>query len=252
MKTIRGMALVGMVAVLAACSGQGATSAPAATATAAPSQPSGLTELPVIAEGNPQPLAAGSYVTGNTGFFPGLQITIPAGWKAGETDSGEISLRPDAAPDDVLLLWTNVVATVTNNRDGKVGQPLEGVGSSAKDLVTWLTTTSDFAVIEQPAPLTIGQGITGTVLTVGVSDTANFAEPDCPDNPKCASIFTDPNHWGPGFYAIGGAEVARIFVSPTVDPHTFLVVLDAPDATKLPALESLAAPILASLKLPAF
>jgi hypothetical protein len=31
------------------------------------------------------------------------------------------------------------------------------------------------------------------------SDKANFAWDDCPDNPRRAAIFIDPNHWGSNF-----------------------------------------------------
>jgi hypothetical protein len=181
-------------------------------------------------------------------------LTVPAGWSATEADSGEIALHPADRPDDAILLWKDMVAVVTNNRSGKVGQPLKGVGSTADALVRWLTSTSDFAVLVKPKTVTVGDGVKGKQLTVTTSDSADFGWDDCPVNPHCVAIFTDPNHWGKNFYAIGGAEVSRIFVTTVHYPdgdHTFFVTLNAANARDLAALAREAQPIINSLWLPA-
>ena len=146
-----------------------------------------------------------------------------------------------------------MAAVVTNNRSHTVGQVLPGVGRTAAALLTWLTTMKDFAILAKPSDVTLGGGIKGTQLTLGVSNTADFAWDDCPANPRCAAILTDPDHWGKNFFAIGGDEVARLFIAtvsyPTGD-HTFLVTLDAPNRDELAHLAAGAAPIIDSLQLP--
>ncbi|MEO5705248.1 MAG: hypothetical protein ABIZ52_04550 [Candidatus Limnocylindrales bacterium] len=70
----------------------------------------------------------------------------------------------------------------------------------------------DFTVREQPEPTTIA-GKSGTVLAVGVSETADYGDPGCPSNPRCGDILKDPAHWGPNFFGIGGDESLRLFVT---------------------------------------
>ena len=206
-------------------------------------------------EGPPRAISPGTYITTKPdGFLPGLTLTIPAGWSATEADSGEIALHPADRPDDAILLWKDVVAVVTNNRSGKVGKPLKGVGSTADALVKWLTSTSDFAILAKPKTVTVGDGVKGKQLTVTTSGSADFAWDDCPYNPHCAAIFTNPGHWGSNFYAIGGDEVSRIFVTTLHFPegdHTFFVTLNAVSASDLAAFVSEAQPIIDSLRLPA-
>ena len=59
-----------------------------------------------------------------------------------------------------------MVPVVTNNRSGKVGQPLKGVGTTADALVKWLTSTSDFAIVDKPKTATVGDGVKGKQLTL--------------------------------------------------------------------------------------
>jgi hypothetical protein len=164
-----------------------------------------------------------------------------------------MGLHPADRPNDAILLWKDMAAVVTNNRSQSVGQVLPGVGRTAAALVKWLTTTKDFAIVAKPRDVTIGAGIRGTQLTLRTSSTADYAWDDCPDNPHCAAILTDPAHWGGNNFAIGGAEAARIFVAtvsyPTGD-HTFFVTLDAPNLDELARLASEAKPIMDSLQLP--
>jgi hypothetical protein len=218
-----------------------------------PSANVGPAILPVYPDGLPRPVDAGAYTTGYDGFFPGLAVTIPSRWSATETDDGELALHPDDRRYDALLLWRDMSAVVTNNRTGTVGQPLTNVGMSATAIMKWLTTTSDFAILNEAKSVTIGNGIKGVQLTLTTSNTANFDFTDCPDSPHCVAIFTDAGHWGGNFYAIGGAEVSQIFVAALEFPsgnHTFYVVLDAKDSVDLAQFASEAQPIIDSLVLP--
>jgi hypothetical protein len=241
--------------VLAGCGTGNDTTAPstAPSSSVAERSPTVGTELPVYHEGAARPIPAGTYVTGSDGFFPGLELTIPSGWTASETDSGEIALHPGDRPDDALLLAKDLAAVVTHNRDQKVGQVRDDVGVTAKELLDWLSTTSDFSILSKPARVTAGSSITGTQLTLAVSETANFAWDDCPDNPRCAAIFTDPRHWGSNFYAIGGDQVARIFIATVNYPdgdHTLFITLDSPNRDELARFATAAEPIIQSLQLP--
>jgi hypothetical protein len=154
-----------------------AATATTSTTTSSPSEaPSGPAELPVLHEGASRAISPGTYVTTKPdGFFPGLTLTIPAGWSATEADSGELALHPADRPDDAILLWKDMVAVVTNNRSGKAGQPLKGVGSTADALVKWLTSTSDFAILAKPKTVTVGDGVKGKQLTVTTSNSANLS-----------------------------------------------------------------------------
>lgn len=210
--------------------------------------------LPIYNEGAPRPVPAGDYATAAPyGFFPGLKLTIPTGWTVTENDGGELGLHPASQPENALLLWKDMAAVVTNNRGQKVGQVRDDVGRTAKDLIRWLTTTSDFSILAKPAEVTVHSSLTGKQLTLGVSRTANFGWDDCPDNPRCAAIFTDPQHWGSNFYAIGGAEVSRIFIATIRYPegdHTFFITLDSPTKEALAAFDTEAQPLVQSLQLP--
>jgi hypothetical protein len=258
LRRLRSIALGLCVTILAGCAA--GSIAPSATtlsmspAVSASPSAAGPPEFPAYHSASSHPLPAGTYITGSTGFFPGLGLTIPDGWTVNESDAGEISLHPLNRPNDSLLLWKDMAAVVTNDREQTVGQLRDDIGRTTDELLDWLTTTTDFMVLAQPAKVTVGDSINGTQLTLGVSATADFANVECPDNPKCAAILTDPTHWENDFYAIGGDEVARIFIATVTFPdgdHTFFVTLDALNQEKLVALAADAEPIIQSLRLPA-
>jgi len=254
-----GVVLCLPVLILAACGGSsggpstGSPSSPEAGPSGREPSAAALPELPTYHEGDARPLQPGRFVTAGAGFFPGLELTIPPGWTTTEADSGEIGLHPAADPDSGLFLWKDMRAVVTHNRHHTVGEVRKDVGPGAEQLLDFLTRTSDFSVVSAPAATTVGDSIRGTQLTLNVSRTANFAWNDCPDNPRCAAILTDPKHWGGNFFAIGGDETARIFVA-TVHyrdgDHTLFVTLDAPDRPQLAKLASEAQPIIDSVRLP--
>jgi hypothetical protein len=226
---------------------------PTATASASGSE-SGLPALPTYNSNEAHHVPAGKYVTGDAGFFPGFVLKIPEGWTLNESTEGEIKLHPDDRSDAVIYFWKDLAPVVTNNRDGTVGQVLEDGGRSRDDVLRWLTTTSDFEVVEGPKQVSVGASIQGTLLVLRASDTANFGDDGCPDNPRCAAIFTDPRHFVDDFYAIGGDELARIFIASAhylQGDHTLFVVLDAPNHKALDKLAVDAQPILNSLRLPA-
>ncbi len=217
-----------------------------------PSTPS-TQPLTTYHEGPPRPVAPARYVTGVGGFLPGLEVTIPAGWTTTEADAGEIGLHPTSNPDSGLFLWKDMRAVITHNRHFRAGRVDAHIGPTAQQLLDWLTHTPDFTVVSAPTPTTVGASVPGTQLTLVVSSTANFGWDDCPDNPRCAAILTDPKHWGGNFFAIGGDETARIFIATLHYPegaHTLFITLDAPDQHQLATLAAAAQPIIDSLRLP--
>ncbi|MEO6351073.1 MAG: hypothetical protein ABIP53_10525 [Candidatus Limnocylindrales bacterium] len=219
--------------------------------------------FPVVYDNEPaKVIAPGSYFTDADGFFPGLRLTVnavPGGWTSFENDSGELHLVGD--PDrGTLLLWKDMVAVVTNHRGEDGGQPLAGVGSDREAIVTWLTTLSDVEILDGPEDITVGHGITGTQLTLRTSDTANFGWDDCPENPRCVELLTDPLHWRSNVtvkyqpFTILGEQTLRIFVAtiPFDDgpDHTLYVTLVVPKASDLDAFTEAAQPIIDSLTAP--
>ncbi|MEO8572124.1 MAG: hypothetical protein ABI553_10550 [Chloroflexota bacterium] len=191
-------------------------------------------------------------MTGAGGFFPGLAIQVPAGWDVAENSTGELALSRDDRPGNKLLLWKDIRAVVSNHRSAPEGTLLKEVAGTPDAILGWLTTNPDFAVIEQPMPATIA-GMSGTVLTVGVSKSADFGEPDCPSNPRCADFFSDPAHWGTVPYGVGGAGPLRLFMTSLPYPagdHLFAVVWEGSSTTDLQAFATLTQPILDSIHVP--
>jgi len=215
--------------------------------------PSGPLRLIGCRDGQHCKVAPGSYFTGPAGFFPGLEITIPANWFLTEQDSGELSLHPNDHPGDALLLWKDVRVVATTRRSGPANEIVQEVARTPEAFVEWFTTSSDFTVIEDPTATTIA-GTSGTFLAVEVSKSADYGDPGCPSNPRCADFVTDPAHWGPNFFAVGGDEAVRLYVA-TIRygdfDHLFVVAWDTPSAAELQAFEGQVGDILDTIRLPA-
>jgi hypothetical protein len=225
---------------------------PSASATEASPVPGGLPELAECSHGEHCEVPAGSYVTGMGGFFPGLEITLPGGWAFGEQDAGEIVLRPSVDQYPVLSIAKNVRVVTTTRAMGPETEIVEDVAATPEAFVEWFVDSSDFTMIEQPTAASIA-GVTGTMFTLQVSETAAFGDPGCPWNPRCGDIFTDPAHWGPNVFSIGGEEAARMFVAsipyPGVD-HLLAISWITPSAADLPAFIDETQSIVDSIKLP--
>lgn len=212
----------------------------------------GPTELLTYGDGPPIPIESDTYVTALPwGFFPGLTLSVSDEWMLGENDAGEFRLHQKDHPDNILFIWKDMAAVVTNNREQNLGQRRFDIGTTAEELTTYLTTSDDFVLLTQPENVTVGT-VEGTQFTFQVSDTADFDEPDCPFNPKCADILTHPLYWE-GAWGIGGDETVRMFIATVSYPegdHTFFIVLDAPNQQDLAELAAAAEPVIQSLKLP--
>ena len=198
-------------------------------------------------------MPAGQHVLPSGTVLPGLGFTLDEGWDATENDEIEIHFVPPNNPADAVFLWRDIRAVKSTGP--KAGtQILGNVGPSAPALVSWITSNPDFHVTGRPLRVSIGQGIPATTLTVGVSSTARYGDPGCPDNPHCAAFFRGPS-WSPDlFYAIGGDEIVQMLFATVPFAHassTLVIALDAENPTDLIALQRAVRPFLDSLRLPA-
>jgi len=113
----------------------------------------------------------------------------------------------------------------------------------------------DSATLEDVAarPASVLTTIVVSPLAVGVSETADFGDADCPANPRCADILTDPAHWGTNMYGIGGDESLRLFMTTLPYPagdHLFAVGWQGDTAADMRAFGVLTQPILDSIRVP--
>ena len=183
--------------------------------------------------------------------MPGLQVTVPAGWSSHENTPGVLNLVPPGQPNDALSFSLDMTA-VKSSGAGHGTTILKNVGTTPGALVAWLTHDPDFLIVSKPASATVGQAIKMTSLIVGVSRSANYGDPGCPANPRCADLFTN-KYFGGDFFGISGDEQARLYlgtVKISESPHTFMVTLDAVNHADLQRLDNAAEPIVASVRLP--
>jgi hypothetical protein len=203
-------------------------------------------------DSSPCRLAAGRYRLGYSTVIEGLQLTLPRGWSSTENSGGELKLVPPGDPNEWLFIWLDLVAVKSTGRGA--GTILPRVGRTPTKVIRWLTHNPDFAVVSRPRRSSLVHGLRMTTLALGVSTSANFGDPECPSNPRCAALFKDPKYWGESdFYAIGAPEEVRLYLG-TVRfggaSHTLFVALDAKNHARLSRLTATARGIIASLRLP--
>jgi hypothetical protein len=228
----------------------GAALGTAASSSFSASQPPPLPSS--CSDNSPCRLAAGTYRMGFSTVMEGLRLTLPKGWSIAENSGGELKLVPPGRPNEWLFIWLDLVAVKSTGKGA--GRILPGVGRTPAKLIRWLTHNPDFTIVSRPSPSSLIHGVRMTTLALGVSISANFGDPGCPSNPRCAGFFKDPKYWGENdFYAIGAPEEVRLYLG-TVRfggaSHTLFVALDAENHHKLLRLYASARPILASLRLP--
>ena len=210
------------------------------------------TAIPLHADcssSSPCALTAGTWVTaGEYSFIPGLHITVPDGWESQEQNLGEFSLDPLDHPNDRIFLWKDVAA-ITSDGSARL---VPGVPRTPIGLTAYFRGDRDFVVSAQ-ATATIAGGIRTLTYVVGVSPSAKYTNHECPAYPHCADLLKDPAHWSSESYGIGAPEVVRLYLA-TIgsggDTHLLVIALDAPSAKELERLTKVAAPIIASIRLP--
>jgi len=182
----------------------------------------------------------GRYRLGVGSVLPGLRLTLPRGWGSRENDQGELNLIPHGLPEASLFVWVDLVA-VKSTGPGHGTTVLQNVGKTPAALVSWLTTNPDFLVVSPPRPTKIARRIHATTLTLGVSTSAEYGDPGCPYNPRCADFFTS-DLWGTNSYGIGGDEEVQLSLASIKrhgHRHTLFVGLDAGTGTNDNALVTL-------------
>jgi hypothetical protein len=256
------------------------SSAPTATPAATPVGPAaGVTYLLAGCDSTVarcQDMPAGTYETfGRFPFLPGLTLTLPAGWSAGEQDAGEFSLHQASDPDqaNAIFFWSDLVPWVG-------GSPRPDLGTSADEFADYLLTDERLTVDEgpirtfrmrEPDSLDVAGTVQARSLSVIVSDDAQ-TDPDlisgCPGQTQaCVNVFIDPDHW-PGPASLGrniDAPAAgcpcsqgwRLYIASIggeLDPHMLVVAVETVGRDPLAALsdwESQVEPIIASVLIPA-
>jgi hypothetical protein len=194
----------------------------------------------------------GTYRLGSGTVLRGLQLTLPRGWSSTENDQGELNLIPRGHPGDTLFVWIDMAA-VKSTGPGHGTTILSNVGRTPSALVSWLTTNPDFQVVSPPEATKIARRIPATTLTMGVSSSANYGDPGCPSNPRCADFFTRPVLWGSGFYGIGypgEVQLSLASIKRGTHKHTLIVALDAMSASDLITLREAVRPVVSSFRLP--
>ena len=233
------------------------TAAASASSTVVPASPRGPAQTwPITCSDSvPCDFEAGKYVLREATVVPGLRLSLPAGWSSSTSDYVEFNIHPTAHPDERLLMWLDMAA-VKSSGPGH-GAVLPDVGGSPTALVSWLTHNPDFEIVSPPTTVTVAKTMTMTVLDLAVSDSANYGDPECPANPRCADLFTRPDAWGPSAYGIGDGEI-RLYIGRLprgtgpgpLSGHTFIIDLDASGHDDLRRLVDEASPIIDSLRLP--
>lgn len=230
----------------------GSDDAPAGAGASSSSSPSAPSELPGgCSEDSHCDFEAGTYRLSDREVIPGMQLTLPAGWSSRENYQGELNLLSPDSDDDQVFFWIDMVA-VKSTGPGH-GTVLTDVGTSPDALVAWLTGNPDFEIVTPPGVATVGDTPV-TTLTAKASATADYGDPDCPANPRCADFFTNPHWWGTNSYGIAGDEEARFYLGTVAlndGPHTVVIALDSPDHERLGRLASAAQPIIDSVRFPA-
>lgn len=199
---------------------------------------------------SPCRLSAGTWeLTGRFSFILGLQVTLPDGWQSLEQDAGEFSLWPLDHPKDHLFMARDIAAVRSNGSMSLA----PGVPETEEGLIAYWRSDPNL-VVSQPEPATIGDGITATTYVISVSPTAKFEDPGCPAYPLCADLFTDPAHWEGGAYGIGAPTAVRLYfatIGSGSQEHLLVIGLEGEDEAAMTRLTRDAAPIIASIRLPA-
>ena len=224
---------------------------------------------------DPCALAAGTYVTEQGGFLPGLRFSVPAGWSSTSTSVGELELHPTDTPGKggaewpyrEVLLFSDAVLYDDGRRVSELGTPPES-------LVRILASNRRFTV--SPAVgHTIGSiaapGVKARrplpflTVTVAISPTATADAGDCPPEAVCVDLlrierfdnpYTLTRNFPDAMLPARGRLATRVSfasIGTPRHPRTLTIALSTyavDPEPELAALERQAAPILDSLVVP--
>ena len=209
------------------------TSSPAPSASPAPSPPG-----PV--------LPAGAFRTAS--LRPGLTATLPAGWTLSVDDSDFLVLvRPGAAffrqPDGLIAFdGVNVYARPRAGQPDGALAPVDGVGSSAKDLATWLSKRPQLTATTPVADTLAGRPAYRLDFQLS---------PDAGDlcGIPCANLLNSTDNPQTS-YAMGieASWKVRAWLLDAPDGSTVMVTIEAPEGTGFDATVAESTPVVASLR----
>ena len=186
----------------------------------------------------PGALDVGTYTTE---YFPAeLSLAVPEGWSSKEDSTGEFALAHTGSGDADLLFWQDVDPVAFD------GTPIDPVGPTAADLITWLKSNESLDVTEVGTAKV--SGLTATVVDLEVAAGARNGDPNCPSK-ACVDLLSYPlwtERWG-----IAMGMGVRLWAIDRPYGNRLVIVAQTNDAASLPSFLKVAEPVLASVKLAA-
>jgi hypothetical protein len=244
------VALVVGTAALGAIAGRDSVGPPPPTPTASPtSGPSVSPSASPLETPAPTPrgtlLDAGAFSTSN--FRPAVTLMVPAGWTAMEDEPDVVRFASPGArsftqPDGITSFdGINVYARPRAGQPDGALTPVEGVGSSAKDLATWLSKRSQL-IATTPVADTIA-GHAAYRLDFKLSAEAG----DLCGIPCTNFLFAGDN---PDDYALGieAAWQVRAWLFDAPDGSTVVVTIEVPSGIAFDSVVAEATPVVRSMR----
>jgi hypothetical protein len=240
------VALAVGAAALGLLAGRGSVGNPSPTTTPAvvpsPSSP------PPSASPVPTPpgtvIPAGMFATSK--LRPALTLTLPAGWTRSVDQSDLLVLVPPAAPSfrqpDGLTVFEsiNVYARPRAGQPDGTLAPVEGVGSGASDLATWLSKRPQLTATTPVAETLAGRRAyrLDFQLSPEAGDLCGI---------PCANLLNSTK--GPGAYAMGieADWKVRAWLLEAPDGSTIMVTIESPTGTPFDATVAEATPVVESI-----
>jgi hypothetical protein len=201
---------------------------------------------------SPQPTPAGSQLPAGSNtsrqFEPGIQFTVPAGWTATYESPFYFELaRPDAGylvQGDGAVYFDSIKAynrPLAGPPDGGTA-PLEGIGTSALDLATWLSERPQLTATT-PRPVAAA-GLDGYTLDFSLSPAAGEL---C--GMPCVNLLNSPDDSAYYAFGIEGPWKVRAFLL-DAPGGTLMITVEDVDGSGFEAETAAAQEIIDSMSLP--
>jgi hypothetical protein len=196
-------------------------------------------------------LVPGTYTTSR--FAPRIRYTVPAGWVNTQDTRGQVDLSYTAGgeytyPDgikfhDGISIFRRPVAESATSF-----VPLEGIGTTASDLATWLGGHVDLDA-SGLGPVTVG-GAPGFRIDIALPQGARTSPDHCTTDhgePRCESLFIGDDPAARFGFGLVGPESVVVYLMDTPSGDTVMIVIDDVDGVDPTALIAAATPIVESL-----
>src|SRR6478735_7497480 len=233
------VALVPIVVVAPAATGEGAGGSPQAASNIPGCAPQCLPPGKAV----PGSLPTGTYQT-KYFFAKQMKLTFAPGWFSEEDSTGEFAAYAKKNRDSRVVFWEDVYTTKPGSLQ-RVGTPRR----TAASLLAWLQSNPNLTV-SKPTTGKIGT-IRASVVDIGVATDAVNDDPTCPAK-ACANFLGYPQ-WGEP-YGIAGKWVSRFYFADVRyggQRHLFVAVVEVAGVSQLKAFLPAAAKLLASVRVPA-